>query len=354
MKKKSLALLNLLLISLLLPACTPVVVKPGMASGQGRLTSHAFITDDGMKLPLSRWAAEESKAVIIALHGFNDYRQFFREPAEFFKQHGITSYTYDQRGFGATPNRGYWAGNDAYTNDLSLFSRLIKQRHPNTPVYLLGESMGGAVIINTVTQPFSPAIDGIILAAPAVWGRKTMPWYQTALLWSLSYSLPWLTLTGEDLEITASDNIDMLKALGRDPLVIKETRVDAIHGLVNLMDRALENAGRLTVDTLLLYGEKDEIIPRRPTMIFLQGLLDKHASAKTIAFYPEGYHMLLRDLQAPVLWRDIVAWIDSHTAPLPSGADKHAQHWLNQNGVSANGLHRQELNQALQGLPAPG
>ncbi|WP_084190987.1 alpha/beta hydrolase [Methylomarinum vadi] len=354
MKKKSLALLNLLLISLLLPACAPVVVKPGLFNNQGRLTPNTFITDDGMKLPLSSWQAEQSKAVIIALHGFNDYRQFFQAPAQFFQQHGITSYAYDQRGFGATPNRGYWAGIDAYTNDLALFSRLIKQRHPDTPVYLLGESMGGAVIINTVTQPSSPAIDGIILAAPAVWGRKTMPWYQTALLWSLSYSLPWLTLTGEDLEITASDNIDMLKALGRDPLVIKETRVDAIHGLVNLMDRALENAERLTVDTLLLYGEKDEIIPRRPTMIFLQGLLDKHARAKTIAFYPNGYHMLLRDLQAPVLWRDIAAWISSHGAPLPSGADKHAQHWLKQNEVSAAGLLNPEPDQAHHDFPAPG
>lgn len=323
-------------LTLWLPGCMPIVVKPGINRGQGRLTIDSFITNDNTLLPLATWRAEEPEAIIIALHGFNDYRQFFREPAEFFKQHGITCYAYDQRGFGGAPNRGLWAGIDAYVNDLALFSRLVKTRHPDKPIYLLGESMGGAVIINTVTRPLPTAIDGIILAAPAVWGRKTMPWYQTTLLWSLSHSLPWLTLTGEDLEITPSDNIEMLNALSRDPLVIKKTRVDTIHGLVNLMDEALENAKLLAVDTLLLYGENDEIIPRQPTLLFLQELMEQPSSTKTVAFYRDGYHMLLRDLQAPVLWRDIKAWINSHFSPLPSGADRHAQRWLNQNKISTN------------------
>ncbi len=326
-----------LLASLLLSGCAPVVVKPGTTGGQGRLTSHAFIADDGTELPLTTWPAEDPRAIIVALHGFNDYRHFFAGPGEFFSRHGVACYAYDQRGFGEAPNRGLWAGSEAYADDLALFSRLVKLRHPDVPLYLLGESMGGAVVINTVTEPSpqAPDVAGVVLAAPAVWGRSTMPWYQTALLWSLSYTMPWLTLTGEDLEITPSDNLDMLKALSRDPLVIKETRVDAVHGLVNMMDAALDNAKALQVDTLLLYGEKDEIIPRQPTVLFLKGLLGTNPSAKTVAFYRDGYHMLLRDLQAPVLWRDILSWIAYHGSPLPSGADKRAQHLLKSDGFSA-------------------
>lgn len=188
--------------------------------------------------------------------------------------------------------------------------------------------MGGAVIVACVTASQPPDVDGVILAAPAVWGRRTMPWYQSALLDVLSHTLPWMSLTGEGLKIMPSDNLDMLIALGKDPLVIKETRVDAIHGLVDLMDRALDAAPRLSADTLLLYGEKDEIVPRRPTLQFLQGIPDSHRFVKTVAYYRNGYHMLLRDLHAPVLWRDIASWIDSRTAPLPSGADRYAARWL--------------------------
>src|SRR3546814_11848388 len=40
-----------------------------------------------------------------------------------------------------------------------------------------------------------------------------------------------------------------------------------------------------------------------------------------LAIYPEGYHLLLRDLQANRVVDDILAWIANRDAPLPSGAD---------------------------------
>ncbi len=322
--KETMRIVTFLLSCLSLSACAPVVIKPGDRVDSGRLTEKSFITEDDVALPLATWHSNDAKAVIVALHGFNDYRNFFAQPAKFLSQHNIVSYAYDQRGFGASPNAGYWAGTDAYVEDLALFIRLIKIRHPNVPIFLLGESMGGAIIINAMTHTPQPDVNGIILAAPAVWGRETMPWYQTALLWSLSHTFPWLKLTGEGLEITPSDNIEMLKALSQDPLVIKETRVDAIYGLVNLMDQALADAGLLSSKTLLLYGEKDEIVPQEATQLFLQQLLNGDPVNKTIAYYQNGYHMLLRDLQAPLLWKDIASWIESNNKPLPSGADGRA------------------------------
>jgi alpha-beta hydrolase superfamily lysophospholipase len=193
----------------------------------------------------------------------------------------------------------------------------------------LGESMGGAVVIATMARSLKTPVDGLILAAPAVWGRETMPWYQQTLLWALSHTMPWLTLTGKGIvKVTPSDNIEMLRELGRDPLVIKATRVEALYGLTNLMDAALHSAKEIQTDTLVLYGEKDEIVPKQPTLRFLQDLMQNRQHRKRVAFYENGYHMLLRDLQAPVLWKDIVAWIKSSAAPLPSGADKHAEQVL--------------------------
>ena len=71
-------------------------------------------------------------------------------------------------------------------------------------------------------------------------------------------------------------------------------------------------------------GEKDEIIPKEPTYAFLHEFLATDAKKKTVAIYPQGYHMLLRDLQAPTAWNDIVAWIDTSPDRLPSGADNRA------------------------------
>jgi esterase/lipase len=112
--------------------------------------------------------------------------------------------------------------------------------------------------------------------------------------------------------------------LGKDPLVIKETRVEAISGLTDLMDYAFYNANRIMINTLFLYGEKDEVIPKEPTYQFLRQLSTHKPNRPLIAFYTDGYHMLLRDLQASVLWQDIEVWMSSFSTSLPSGADKRA------------------------------
>lgn len=312
-----------------LGGCMPMTYPPGAKSQTAHLSDNAFFAEDGARLPLRRWLPKtEPSAVVVALHGFNDYSRFFEQPGEYFKKLGIASFAYDQRGFGASPKRRLWAGNDAYAGDLRMFVRLIKQDYPNCPVYLLGESMGGAVIITAMSRPDMPPVDGIILAAPALWTRAAMPWYQTGLLWTLAHSVPWLNLTGEGVHVTPSDNIEMLRALSRDPWVIKGARVETLYGLADLMDEAFNSAGRLRGNTLMMYGEKDEIIPKEPTYAFLQQMLAADPAAKTVAFYQNGYHMLLRDLHAPTAWKDIAAWIDSGPGKLPSGADTRAKQLL--------------------------
>ncbi len=290
-----------------------------------RLDDFAFSMSDGARLPVHSWlpAGGNPSAAVIALHGFNDYGNFFSAPGQFISQAGIACYAYDQRGFGSAPNRGLWAGTQTYANDLGQIVSLVRDRHPGIPVFLLGESMGGAVVIAAVTRGNSPNVDGIILAAPAVWGRATMPWHQRMVLWLTSHTVPWMTVTGDGLGITPSDNIEMLRALSRDPLVIKETRIEAIHGLVDLMDEALDKSPEISLKTLVLYGEKDEVIPKRPTYEMLRTIADN--GAWKIALYKNSYHMLLRDLQAEILWRDIVAWIRTRDIELPSGADVRAE-----------------------------
>ncbi|NOQ36124.1 MAG: alpha/beta fold hydrolase, partial [Methylococcaceae bacterium] len=308
-----------------LTACMPTIQPPSTKVAPQMLFDHYFIAADGVELPLRTWKARTNKpkAIIVALHGFNDYSHFFQEPAQYFSANNITAYAYDQRGFGETQYRGIWAGIDAYVNDLQQLTELIRKKHPATPVYWLGESMGGAVALVAASNKTTDVADGLILAAPAIWARDIMPWYQQTLLWSLSHTVPWLNLTGESMGVVASDNIEMLRALGRDPLVIKETRVDTVYGLANLMDAAAESATSINIPTLMLYGEKDDLIPFEPTFQFVNNFLSQKADNKMIACYENGYHMLLRDLQAEVLWKDITSWISSSKRFLPSAADKH-------------------------------
>jgi alpha-beta hydrolase superfamily lysophospholipase len=324
-------LFPVLCLLLLAAGCAPRLAPPGpgaeTGAGAPRLTADRLVAGDGMVLPLRSWLPEGGaapRAVILALHGFNFYSEIFEEPAAYWAARGIATYAYDQRGFGAAPYPGRWAGTRAMTADLTAAARALRARYPDTPLYLLGDSMGGAVVLAALGAAEPPPSDGAILVAPAVWARSTLPLTHRLSLWIGAHTLPWLTVSGRGLDIQASDNIEMLRELGRDPLVIKETRIDAIHGLVDLMDAALAAAPRIETPALLLYGAKDEVVPEGPSLQLWRDLPEAARGRQRRALYQDGWHMLLRDLKAEVVLNDIVEWIADAQAPLPSGAEAHA------------------------------
>ncbi len=318
-------------IAILLGACAPRLQPLEPDARAPAIEDDRLVMTDGVELPLRRWLPEgPPKAVILALHGFNDYSNAFDEPAKAWADSGIATYAYDQRGFGATPHRGLWAGEERMMRDLRAAARLVRERHPGAPFYLLGDSMGGALIMASAAAPDPPEADGLILVAPAVWGREAQGPLSNLFLWLGAHTVPWMRFSGEGLDITPSDNIEMLRALGRDPLVIKKARVDTVYGLVTLMDMAYAAAPRLEGPMLVLYGSREEVIPPKAARAMLERLPrepggDDGRPAPRIAIYREGYHMLLRDLQADVARDDVRAWIGDASARLPSGADEVAR-----------------------------
>lgn len=322
-----------LLMLFLLAACAPRLQPPGIETVEPSLRDNAIVMDDGAALPLRQWlSAGEPRAIILALHGFNDYSNAFTSPATHWAESGVATFAYDQRGFGETPHRGLWPGEERMIEDLRVAAALLRARYPTTPLYLLGESMGGSVIMAAATSGDPPSAAGLILAAPAVWGRETQGPIQRSFLWFAAHTVPWLPLTGEGLNVHPSDNIPMLRELARDPLVIKETRIDAIYGLVNLMDVAYDAGPRLAGRTLVLYGAREDILPEDSVVATLRRLPAEADPALRIALYPRGYHMLLRDLSAAEVLDDIVAWIADPAAPLPSGGDALASTLLKGKG----------------------
>ena len=316
-----------------------------------RFTETGFVAADGQVLPLRKWLPRWGppdndgaavRAVILALHGFNDYSNAFDGPGKAWSKNGIATYAYDQRGFGAAPGRGLWPGRAALAADAATAAGILRRLYPQVPVYLLGESMGGAVAVVAMTGESGtpiPDVDGVVLTAPAVWGRATMDLLPRLMLWAGVRLMPGLTLTGRGLEIKPSDNIAMLRALARDPLMIHETRIDAIYGLVDLMDAALASAPLLDVPELVTYGAKDEIIPKAAIRRFVSALPQEPSRRRRLAWYDDGYHMLLRDLEGSVVMADVASWVLAPRAPLPSGADRSAAaaFWLSGTRVSWGG-----------------
>ena len=309
-------------------------VSSSVPRAASRLPSPAdevFTMADGARLPVRSWLpdgerAVEPWAVVLALHGFNDSRDAWEIPAPVFNAAGIALFAPDQRGFGGAPERGRWPGGQALVDDARAMAHLLRARYPRAKLYLMGESMGAAVLMVLAEEPDPPPAAGYVLLAPAVWGRAEMNMFLRASLWLASTFVPGVSVTGQEvpLNVHASDNREALIRLSRDSLTLHRTRFDTLRGLVDLMDEAVAAAPHVRVPALVLYGGRDDFVPKSATAATWRAL---PASARE-AFYPEGHHLLLRDLDRALPITDVVRWMHDPGAPLPSGADGAARSWL--------------------------
>ena len=277
-----------------------------------------FRASDGAELPMRSWLPpEKPRALVIAMHGFADYSISYARPAAIWAKKGIATFAYDQRGFGGAPHVFHWSGSERMIADANEAVMALRARFPGIPTYLIGESMGGAVAIAATAGPQPTNVDGVILVAPAVWEHSFLGSIERSALLITRVALPGLWLTPPPgLHIRPSDNIPMLREMSRDSLVQMGARADTTAGLMDLMDLAGDEVSRIHLPTLVLYGAHEEILPHSAVTGFLDRVPSKNVR---VAFYPKGYHMLLRDLNGDIVANDVAAWIADRKAPLPSG-----------------------------------
>lgn len=305
--------------AVMLSACAPTVVPAGGAVQTPQLTDDRYVAADGTSLPLSIWPAANGapQAVILALHGFGDYRMAWEEPAGLWSGADITTYAYDQRGFGGSPTRGRWPGTDTLVEDARTVAALVRARHPGVPFYLAGESMGGAVVL--VAADRGTESDGLILSAAAVRSRDTFGPVATAGLWFFAHTIPWMPAGPTSIDYQPTDNPRTIDKLRNDPMMLRQPRLDMAYGLVDLMDDARASAARVQEPYLMMYGLGDRIVPQEPVKAAIE-IMPPRPDSK-LAFYKNGYHLLMRDKAGPAVTADVVAWILDNEAQLPSGAD---------------------------------
>lgn len=293
-----------------MPEKTPYFTKDAFYPDKDRVhPAFSILPEDGA----------EPRAIILALHGFVDHIGSFREVAEYWAKAGIGVFSYDQLGFGGAPFRGHWQGADAYIKDAKMALLAIREEYPDVPLFLLGESMGGAIAISASCEwrmagdSLYDDLKGVILVAPAVWGGRGMGLPRRYLTAFSKKFMPALKIPSKWGPGPGSDNEEMLEEFFASKEHIANVRCDMLAGLVSIMKRAQHHAENLTDKYHILYGENEKVVPRKAIECFKIYCLPENENGAKWYLYEDGWHMLLRDYGRKIVWYDIVAIVDKNT-----------------------------------------
>lgn len=280
-----------------------------------------MIAQDGARLGLTVWKPETDapvRHVIVGIHGMNNYAGEFRLAAPEWAREGRIVYAYDQRGFGRSVGRGFWPEEALMRDDLRTAVSLARARHPGATLSVVAISMGSAVAITAFASDDPPDADRLILSGPGLRGWGVLnPAFAASLRLSTRMRPGGIVRTPGFVQPKLTDNEAFLALQEADPLHTRENRIDQLYGVVTLMERAHQVAGRLPpgLPVLAAYGARDEVIPPAgPQRTARQ--LPPHV--RTV-YYPEGYHVLLSDLQRARVIADYSAFMDDPETVLPSG-----------------------------------
>ena len=265
-----------------------------------------FTGAGGLSLFRQSWRpAGPARAVLINIHGLGDHSGLYPALVEHFTARGMAVYAADLRGNGRSAGqRGYVERWDEYRDDLARFVALVLQEEPGRPVFLLGNSLGGLIVLDYVLHQ-SEGIRGVIAASPPL-GRVGVPAPLMALGRILSRVWPRFSVrTGLDLSGLARDPV-VLETVLADPLFHRVGTARLSTEVVAAISRVQAAAPRFPLPLLVVHGSADRLVPPDGSRAFVARV--GHPD-KELREYSGAYHVLFADLDRERVLTDVERWI---------------------------------------------
>jgi alpha-beta hydrolase superfamily lysophospholipase len=275
-----------------------------------------FAGAGGVELFYQAWLPEGSpRAVLVNLHGLGDHSGLYPRLAEYFPPKQIALYSFDLRGNGRSPGqRGYVRRWDDYRGDLHNFLELVRGLEASRPLFLLGNSLGGLIVLDYALER-AGGLAGVIAAAPPL-GKLGVPPVLMALGRMLSRVFPRFSLrVGMDLTGLARDST-VVEAVLADPLFHRRGTARLSTEVTGTIARVHRRAAELAVPLLILHGSADRMVPPDGSRDFFSKV--RHPDRK-FQEYPGAYHGLFADFQSEQVLEDLGQWLD---ARLPTSGDR--------------------------------
>lgn len=263
------------------------------------------------------------KAVLVCIPGLTQSARTYRKLAERVAPYGVSTCALDVKGF-VTPEAGARQEKidfDHTVEQVKDKAMALKQKNPNLPVFVLGESTGGTIALR-VASLYPQYIDGIICSVPTwkVQGRNKIAFYEFLDLTVLRSRRHGLAVNAVIDKTTENRNLKI--ALTQTESRRQRFSILEAFKFMKFINASPNTATRIeNMPVLMVQGLKDKISHPKCSAVLFNKLKTK---SKTFVLDADAEHLICEEgqfsSQLLLTMTDWIAKVSAGVAPLsPEG-----------------------------------
>lgn len=304
-------------------------------------TQFYFQAKDGTKINAYRWEKEGNQhvqGVIQLAHGMAEHVLRYENFCEFMVNHDFIVYGNDHRGHGGTieapDDKGFFAEKDGFekvVSDMKQLSNIARKDHPNSPLFLLGHSMG-SFLTRRYIQLYGDDVDGAILSGTggdkgilgkaglllAKWERKRKgPRTPSPLLDKLTFGNfnKQFAPVKTDFDFLTCDQTVVDSYITDDKCGFICTTgffIDLISGIELIHRDAEVDKTPKTLPIFFIAGDKDPVGREGKDVQTVYEQYHRHGFQQvSFKLYENARHEILNELNKEEVYEDILKWIQA-------------------------------------------
>ncbi|MEJ2249959.1 MAG: lysophospholipase [Candidatus Lokiarchaeota archaeon] len=270
-----------------------------------------FIGEKAFRIFYQSWLPDEKpKAIIQIVHGFGEHSGRYMNIVNKLVPLNYGIYANDHRGNGKSDGTtNYVESFEFYVRDLKRLSDLIKENHPEVPIFMLGHSMGSGIAM-TFANKYQELLKGLILSGTGTTlGEEVSPLLKL-MSKVISKILPKMEIDPKLDPETLSHDPEVVKAYKEDPLVHYEKITTRLGSEMLKTFSNLESVVKdLHIPLLIQIGSEDKAVHGSDELITFMKMEDK-----TVKIYEGLFHEVYNETtnEREKVLNDLVNWLESH------------------------------------------
>jgi alpha-beta hydrolase superfamily lysophospholipase len=250
----------------------------------------------------------DSKASVSIVHGIGEHIGRYETITNYLNQAGYATVMIDLRGHGKSEGKkGHSPSYENLLDDVSLLLNETKKRFPAIPQFLLGHSMGGALVLNYCLKR-KPDVTGVISLSPGLRTYAPTPSWKISIAHFLRSVSPSMTLHNGVKAVNLTRDKKIVEKTLNDPLY--HFKISAHLGLdvIEQGEWTIEHANEWALPLLLMHGTGDRLTSPEASVEFAS----RSGKSCALKLWDGLYHELQNEPEKEKVLDFLVDWLNDH------------------------------------------